>query len=224
VPGLGRLPSPDSRDRLFPLRAAVPRNLTGYRYWWDSGAWLDQGNTGTCVGHGWAHWVEDAPRSPMGTIDPIQLYRDACLLDVWPENDDQDLNWGTSVRGGAQALMNRGVVSSYLWAFDLQTVVDAVLSTGPVVVGTNWYGSMFLPRPQRDATGVWRTTLVIEPGAQVAGGHCYTLNGVSTTARVFRLKNSWGRGWGAEGRASVGFDDMARLIEEEGEACMAVQR
>lgn len=219
MPGLGRLPSPDPRDRNFPLRASVPRGLTGYRYWWDSGAWLDQGSTGTCVGHGWAHWVEDAPRSPIGTIDPFQIYRDACLLDVWPENDDQSLDWGTSVRAGAKALLDRGIVTSYLWAFDLQTVIDAILSRGPVVVGTDWYDSMFVT--------AWingRRTIRITPGAEVVGGHCYVLNGVSTTARVFRMKNSWGRGWGVDGRASIGFDDMARLIESDGEACMAVQR
>lgn len=219
--GLGRLPSPDARDKLYPLRAAVPKNLTGYRYWWDSGAWLDQGNTGTCVGHGWAHWVEDAPKSPVGTIDPFQIYRDACLLDVWPENDDQDLDWGTSVRAGAQALQNRGVVGSYLWAFDLQTVIDAVLVKGPVVVGTNWYSSMFTPRWIADANGTPRQTITV--GGSIEGGHCYVLNGVSTSARVFRMKNSWGRYWGAGGRASISFEDVERLIEEEGEAAMAVQ-
>ena len=221
MPGLGRLPSPDPRDRNFPLRAAVPRNLTGRRYWWDSGAWLDQGSTGTCVGHGWAHWVEDAPRSPVGTIDPFQIYRDACLLDVWPENDDQDLDWGTSVRAGAKVLQNRGVVSSYLWAFNLQTVIDAVLSKGPVVVGTNWYEGMFNPMWVTSADGTPRKTIRIR--GDVMGGHCYTLNGVSTTAQVFRLKNSWGRLWGAGGRASISFDDMERLISEDGEAAMAVQ-
>lgn len=216
--GLGRLPSPDDRDKRFPLRAEIPKNLTGYKYWWDSGAWLDQGQTGTCVGHGWAHWVEDSPLTPYGTIDPFQIYRDACLLDVWTDNDDQDLSWGTSVRAGAKALVQRGLVGKYLWAFDLQTVIDAVLAEGPVVVGTNWYGSMFNPVMVNG-----RKTIRIDPGSDIAGGHCYVLNGVSTTARVFRMKNSWGRGWGANGRASIGFDDVERLIAEDGEACMAQQ-
>lgn len=223
MPGLGRLPSPDERDKRFPLRAAVPRNLTGRRYWYDSGAWLNQLITATCVGHGWAHWVEDAPKLPVGTIDPFQIYRDACLLDVWSENDDQNLDWGTSVRAGAKALQNRGVVSSYLWAFDLQTVIDAILSKGPVVVGVNWYEGMERPVYVTSADGVQRKTIRVL--GDVRGGHCFTLNGVSTTARVFRMKNSWGRGWlgSAGGRASISFEDMERLILEDGEACMAVQ-
>jgi C1A family cysteine protease len=37
------------------------------------------------------------------------------------------------------------------------------------------------------------------------------------------MKNSWGRGWGIDGRASISFADMERLILDNGEACMAVQ-
>jgi hypothetical protein len=220
---LGRRFAPDPRDRNFPLRAEVPRNLTGRRFWWDSGAWLDQGATGTCVGHGWAHWVEDSPITPEGTIDPFGIYRDACLIDEWADNDDQDLDWGTSVRAGAKVLVSRGVCSGYLWAEDLQTVIDALLSKGPVVVGTAWYDSMFQTRSVKDAAGTYRQTLVISPDAEIAGGHCYVLNGVDTDARVFRMKQSWGRSWGANGRASIRFGTMARLLAEDGEACMAQQ-
>lgn len=220
---LGRRFAPDPRDRDYPLRQAVPRNLTGRRYWWDSGAWLDQGFTGTCVGHGWAHWVEDSPITPEGTIDPYGIYRDACLIDEWTENDDQGLDWGTSVRAGAKVLVSRGVCSGYLWAFDLQTLIDAVLSKGPVVVGTNWYDSMFEPRSAKDAAGNTRQMLLIDADAQVVGGHCYVLNGVDTEARVFRVKNSWGRNWGANGRASIRFGAMERLLLEDGEGCMAQQ-
>jgi hypothetical protein len=218
VPGLGRRPAPDSRDTAFPLRAAVPKGLVGYKYWWDSGAWLNQGSTGTCVGHGWAHFVEDSPLTPWGTIDPFAIYKEACKLDEWSDNDDGDVDWGTSVRAGVKALVNRGLVGRYLWAFDVQTMIDAVLSQGPIVVGTDWYNSMFVPR--------WvagRKTLVIDEASGVAGGHCYVVNGVSTPAEVFRVKNSWGRDWGAEGRASISFRDMGKLLDSGGEACMAVQ-
>jgi hypothetical protein len=68
-----------------------------------------------------------------------------------------------------------------------------------------------------------RWTIWIAPSAEIVGGHCYVLNGVNTTARVFRMKNSWGRGWGIDGRASISFADMERLILDNGEACMAVQ-
>jgi hypothetical protein len=205
------------------LLREVPTTRT-YRYWWDLGAWLDQGYTGTCVGYSWSHWVEDAPVTPTGTIDPKQLYREACLLDPWPENDATEYQFGTNIRAGAKALVNRTLVSEYRWAFDLDTLVDAVLMLGPVVVGTNWYDSMFETQPAKDALGSIREMIVIEDGAEVAGGHAWLLNGVNKNRKTFRMKNSWGRNWGAEGRASISFDDMSRLLTEDGEACIAVQR
>ena len=62
-PGLGRLPAPDSRDRMFPLRSIVPARTTSrdYRYWSSSGWWGDQGARPHCVGFAWAHWLEDGP-------------------------------------------------------------------------------------------------------------------------------------------------------------------
>lgn len=224
-PGLGRKFAPDERDLNYPMRAVVPGlAFSGFKYWWDSGAWLDQGSTSTCVGHGWAHWVEDSPITPEGTIDPFWIYRECCKVDEWTDNDDGDTDFGTSVRAGAKVLMADGKISSYTWAFDLQTIIDAVGYRGGVVVGTNWYSSMFNTRPVRYDDGTYRQSIIIAPSSYVVGGHCYVLNGVNTDLKFFRVKNSWGRSWGSRGRACIPFQDMERLIQEDGEACMAVQR
>lgn len=48
-PGLGRLYSPDPRDRLFPMRAVMKRPARHFkRRRWTVGPLLNQGNTGTC--------------------------------------------------------------------------------------------------------------------------------------------------------------------------------
>ena len=209
----GRLPEPDENDLRFPMKALLPARVTRDRYyWWDDGAWLDQGNTGTCVGHGWAHWVEDSPVRPAGTIDPYEVYREACLLDVWPGNDLGDLNYGTSVRAGVKALQARGLVQEYRWAWDLETLVNSVLMFGPAVIGVNWYSTMYLP-----------VSGVVTVGGVIEGGHCLVVNGVNRSLRQFRLKNSWGRSWGINGRARISFDDMERLIAEDGEICIPTQ-
>lgn len=212
---LGRLISEDSRDQAYPMQAVlevVPPTVT-YRYWWTGGAWLDQGATGTCVGHAWAHWIEDGPITHVGTIDPFDIYREACQRDVWPENDSGDLNFGTSVRAAAKYLLEITRITEYRWAWDFDTVAQALLNTGPVVIGSWWYESMF--RPDEDA-------VVTIDGSRV-GGHAYLLNGINTKKEVVRLKNSWGRNWGKGGHAYLSFEDIERLIREQGEACLAVE-
>lgn len=216
--GLGRIFTPDERDRGF-LLARPKRMPTGSRYWFDRSWFGDQGSAPHCVGFAWVHLLEDAPVARKGPVpfhDPSDVYHRAQLIDEWP-GEDYD---GTSVRAGAKALQELGYLSSYQWAFDLETVVRSLLRDGPVVVGTSWYASMFEPVQKKDAEGRRRKTLVIEEGSHVVGGHAYVLNGVNTAAKIVRVKNSWGRGWGAEGRAAMSFDTLRELIEDAGEACL----
>lgn len=217
--GLGRRPSVDSRDDAFPMSMALPIEAPGitHRYWNAEGWWGDQGSTSQCVAYAWTHWLEDGPitqpKTPHGgaqsVVRPFDLYREAQKVDEWP-GEDYD---GTSVRAGAKVLQSMGFVREYRWAFTVDTVVKAVLSVGPVVVGTNWYSGMFEP----DSEGL------IDVTGGVVGGHAYVLNGVNVRRGLFRVKNSWGRDWGRHGHALIGIEDMSRLINEQGEACLAVE-
>ncbi len=212
--GLGRRHAPDPRDSAFPMAAVLPqRSVRPYRYWWTGGAWLDQGAYSTCVGHAWAHWTEDGPITHPGTIDPVAIYREAAVLDVWPENDAGDLHFGTSVRAGAQALQARGRISEYRWASSVDDVITAVLEVGPVVVGTWWTEGMMEP----DAEGIIRYR------GSPLGGHAYLINGANTDRGVVRIKNSWGKGWGVNGTAFLRIEDLDALIRDDGEACLATE-
>ena len=212
---LGRKPKPDPRDHGYLIKnnfsLTTPPALT-QRYWNPDGWWGNQGNTPQCVGYSWAHWIEDGPVEHAGVapiLAPSVIYEGAKTLDEWPgENYD-----GTSVRGAVKYLAANGYVKSYYWAFDVDTIAQYILNYGPMVVGTNWYNSMFTP----DRRGVLRI------GGRLAGGHAYVLNGVDTITRTFRIKNSWGKRWGKGGMALIRFTDMARLISEQGEACVAVE-
>lgn len=121
---------------------------------------------------------------------------------------------GTSVRAGAKVLQTKGFIESYLWAWDVNTVIQAVLEKGPVVVGTEWTYDMFFPNID---------TAIIKPTGNSAGGHAYLINGVNTKKKLFRIKNSWGRVWGNKGHAYISFDDMDKLIRNQGEACLAIE-
>lgn len=144
-----------------------------------------------------------------GVDQADEFYREAQKVDEWPGEDYA----GSSVRAGAKVLQARGLVSEYRWAFTLDDVVLALLEVGPVVVGTDWYEAMFEP----DEDGFLR------PEGAVAGGHAYLLNGVSVGARKLRIKNSWSKSWGVNGRAYLDFQDFEELLAG-GEACLAMER
>lgn len=224
--GLGRLPAPDPRDTNHPLRAAlgpvVAEPLEGYRYYWDGGMWGNQGQLPQCVGYSWGHWVEDSPTTHSAAgwyVDPAHIYNAAQQVDEWPGTNYD----GTSVRAGAKVLASEGVVGEYLWATDIDTLARWVRYHGPVVMGTNWYDSMFDLEPAKDALGDTRQMLTIPPGAAIAGGHAWVVNGVNVERRTFRMKNSWGRDWGVEGRATLTWATLERLLHEDGEACTALE-
>lgn len=227
--GLGRRVSIDPRDReyLMRRRLAAPGEVTlpSSRTWRLSSASIDQGETGTCVGHAWKNFLRCAP-SQTEKAGPSQwdIYREAVMLDPWTDNDHEnsledgnpDMVAGTSVRAGAKVLTARGHLKSYLWAFDLQTVIEWVLTKGPVVVGTNWYSSFEDP----DKEGLVKIT----PNATNLGGHAYLLRGINVRRALATFENSWGEGWGKKGAFYMPLPDLERLIHEDGEACTAIEQ
>lgn len=212
---LGRIAIKDERDENFLIESVLPKTAATptSRYWDADEWWGDQGNAPQCVGYAWAHWIEDGPVTHGGTpplVNPTTIYNEAQKIDEWPGENYA----GTSVRAGAKYLKNIGRVDSYLWGWDLNTLVDAVLTKGPVVVGTNWYSKMFYP----DRNGK------IKIGGYLAGGHAYVVNGVDKRTKMFRIKNSWGKDWGRNGHAYISFSDMQRLIRSYGEICLAIEK
>lgn len=227
--GLGRRRDPlvEQAVAKYPMRAVLPsRSSRTYRFWYQGGAWLDQGQTGTCVGHAFAHWLADGPvKQPNLVIDSgyaINLYCDACKIDPWPDNDGCNLNFGTSGRAAAEVLRGRGLISGYYWAKNIDDLITAVLDVGPVSVGTNWYADMFYPVIKYNYA-------YLTIGGKMVGGHQYVINGVNLNPMYgppfFRMKNSWGRDWGHRGNARISIDDMDRLLfKEHGDACLATER
>ncbi len=183
------------------------------RFWFPGGWWGDQGSTPQCVAYAWTHWLEDGPITQPGPgpiIQPQLLYDECQILDEWPGEDYE----GTSVRAGAKALQTRSLIESYHWASasnPIPDLVDCLLYCGPVVVGTEWFEDMFNP----GADGF------LDVSGPSVGGHAYKLDGVNTKRAFFRIKNSWGRDWGNHGFAFVSFEDLERLLKNDGEACLA---
>jgi len=217
MPGLGRRYSPDENDKRYMMRKALMpfTETVAEKYWDDWYWWGNQIESSECVGYSWAHWLEDAPVihdhsvTPPPVVAPDYLYNEAKLVDEW-EGEDYE---GTSVRAGAKVLQALGYIEQYVWTWDVEDIAHAILTVGPVVVGTEWFDDMFSP----DELGV------IRPGGPVVGGHAYLINGYSKTTQLFRIKNSWGKEWGANGYAYISYNDLDFLLHREGEACLALE-
>jgi C1A family cysteine protease len=105
-------------------------------------------------------------------------------------------------------------MDEYRWGFGVEDLALTIGHHGPCVIGINWYEDMF--NPNGDG--------LIKPGGKLAGGHAILVFGYSDRHRLFRLRNSWGEGWGVGGNCFLAYEDMDRLLHEDGEVCAPVHR
>ncbi len=213
--GLGLLHSVDMRDSAHPMTAhlkdvtTLPTSRT-----WQIGEILDQGQEGSCVGHGWTAWENAKPTGYPVQQDhafAVEWYERAQEIDEWPGSDYS----GTSVRAGARVALERGYITEYVWASGIAELDAWLLGKGPLVIGSRWYGSMISP----DVDGF----LTVDCTSGVRGGHCYLLYGKGEGGS-YKGQNSWGSDYAKEGTFRFRPDDLARLIAGGAfVACAAVQ-
>lgn len=212
IPKLDRLVEFDEQSRKYPVRTLLQANPLR-SYTWRCRATLDQGQEGACVGFAWSHQLIARPyeRQGMNNSTARVVYKKAQQLDHFPGDNYQ----GTSVLGGIKAVQELypGTISSYRWAFTLNEVLESLSHLGPVVLGINWHEGMVTP----EKNGVVRAV------GDVIGGHAILAMGIDPRRRLVRLHNSWGSDWGVQGRCLVTFDDLERLLKDQGEACIAIK-
>jgi hypothetical protein len=211
---LGRVPTDAAILRAAPPLWALQRGavnpLRAWRYW-TPGRVLDQGNTPHCVGYGWRQFLQTSPIRTVIGPSGDDIYYAAKVIDHEPHREN-----GSSVHSGAEAVgktFGRLVPNSTHWAQTLEDVHDFLLTTGPVVFGTNWYTSMFTPK------NGW-----LSISGQIEGGHCYLCLGMNRLTKRYKFINSWGDGWSHHGIFWMHEEDVGRLLAERGEAASAIER
>jgi hypothetical protein len=214
-----RLQQFDERSRKYPVRKLVAgKKLRGYT--WSCGKVLNQGTEGMCVG---ASFAQELIARPVVVPDITirfareNIYWEAQKIDPWAGGSYPDASptyEGTSVLAGVQVLQKAGYFGSYHWAFSIEELALAVGYCGPAVLGLPWYEGMFDIQPCG----------FLHIGGEVAGGHAILCNGVDPKRRTFRLHNSWGPGWGVKGEALISWDELDKLLHEDGEACIPTDR
>ena len=212
----------DEESKKYPVRAVVGKKVVVKDTLWKPGAVLDQGQEGACVGFGWtgellAEPMPNKTGSAAGSKYAQALYNYAKTIDEF-EGVDYD---GTSVLAGAKALKKRNFMGGYHWAFSVEDVRDALVTTGPVVIGIPWFESMYETRPDG----------LVEVSGNNVGGHCILLTGYfqkkvfgGKPVEVVQWRNSWGDEYGIHGDAWVKLEDLATLLKDDGEACLPVDR
>jgi hypothetical protein len=238
LPTYGRLQHHDPQSRSFP-HATLPSAALRSVAWNRRSPILDQGQRGSCTGNAGAGWLatDSAGRTAADTVTitaagaaashgrfkagphkldeafAVALYSLATVLDglpgTYPPQDS-----GSCGLGVAKALKALGLASAYRHAFSEQAMASA-LQIGPVIIGVPWLVSMESPR----ADG----RIPVDPVSGVAGGHEVEVAAIDVEGGRYWITNSWGAGWGVDGRGWVTRDDMAWLLAQGGDVTVPIR-
>lgn len=174
---------------------------------------LDQGNIGSCTGNAGVGALGSNPLYPtLSKTSPYpltqtgaqKLYSDAQVIDgngPYPPND-----YGSCGLSIAKALKTAGLVSGYQHTFTLDDALKALTVT-PILVGINWYDSMFTT--QKDGR------LIIS--GNIAGGHEIIAREIDAKNQRVWFDNSWGNRWGINGKFYLTFTDLGKLLKQQGD-------
>jgi len=182
----------------------------------------DQGQLGSCTGNAIAAAVDFANhRQTGGFLDPSRLwiYYQERVIEGTVSQDS-----GAQIRDGIKSVAQLGVCPEADWPYDITTFVQAppqqdytaalkdrvlvyeappqvlwplksVLAGGtPIVFGFTVYSTF--ESQQVAQTGI---VPMPSPSDQVVGGHAVMLVGYDDAVDRFRVRNSWGSGWGQNG-------------------------
>lgn len=213
--GLGRLVEHDPRSRNFrvlPLLAVAVPPLVSKT--WRRGQAYDQGQTPQCVAYTGKGLLNTAPASAAVPYDVRSRYQTeafytgAQINDEWP-SEDYD---GTSALGLGKYLANVGLIREYRWCFGLDEVLHTLSYISPVGIGIGWRTGMW----ETDADGFVHATGADE------GGHEVELIGINVLGKYVIGMNSWGSGWGVNGRFKLSWEDLGIVLNDHGDAVVLV--
>jgi hypothetical protein len=208
----------DPRDYQFRSIAKAAPTAVDRRFWSmvDPGFRIDQGNEGTCVAHAATNVLLAGP-SPHPTYPDFQTEETAHQFArrLYVEaSGDGSYQQGMYPRDACAELLSDGLVESYWKVLQVEDVVAALLTFGPVMVAVPWYSSMF-GRDNRLSDAYGNFWIKVNLESEHVGYHDIAFTGIDLAPDngapgFFRFQNSWGT-WGANGTARVSVESFRRL-------------
>jgi hypothetical protein len=134
----------------------------------------------------------------------ISWYKLSQAYDPW-EGNNYD---GTSTDAPYKLAMAQGWIPGFHWLMGEEQLWEWVTLYGPASVGTKWLKEMLNP----DANGFLTCT-----GPSI-GGHEWDVIKADQHGQFYDMVNSWGTGWGKNGRARITRTNMRALLDDDGDA------
>lgn len=212
---LGRLLNFDARSLSY--RVPTPRAKLLSKTWIRAVPPLDQGSLGCCTCAALIGVIASQPHFRTRTRYDIEKVRK--LYEYVTKEDEFYGAWkptdtGSSVLSAMKSASKHGYIKNgYNWCFSLNDVLYALSRIGPVQVGTRWYSNFDQPIGAHAEVRI---------AGQVEGGHSYELIGIDFEKKRVTAVNSWGLRYGNEGRFTMSFATLERLLDEDGEAAVVI--
>jgi hypothetical protein len=174
---------------------------------------LNQGTDGGSVGFGWAAMLEqvNAEEFPASARTATNIQHMAHMDDVERSN----ILIGASLLGAARYLKRSRYITGYRWGLDTNEIIDCLSVFGPILLGLQWFDSMYNPRPNG----------IVEVNGPSVGEHCVLADGYLPAedamrmglgpTELIRFVNSFGTGYGIAGRGYLRVMDLAFLLKPE---------
>ena len=216
---LGAKPDrPDPRD--YVLRVAGLPQITADRKFYtmvNPDFRINQGNEGTCVGHAATNVLLAGPSEHdsyalFDTEEQAHQFARGLYLRA---SGDTTYQQGMYPRDVCAQLLTDTLVTSYWKVLQVEDVITALLTYGPVMIAIPWYYSMFFGDiTLKNTYGNYWVRVNLE--SQHVGYHAIALTGIDLdpddgAPPFLRLQNSWGSEWGANGTARLTIESFRRL-------------
>lgn len=221
-PLLGRHVNLDSRSKAYAVQP-TDTPIVSVRHA-QSIPVLDQGQVGSCTGNASTSCAYHEPFYAPGAV-AWRYTPDETGAQAWyhdnTANDDYPGTWepddtGSDGLTSSKMAVAAGVASGYQPALDLDSSLQTLMDR-PGITGIPWYPSMF----DAPSNGL----LTVDMSQPVAGGHELCVDevkaadapGNGTGEILVSGPNSWGDGWGFQGRWVMKSSDWWALRQQQGD-------